>query len=147
MATTEWEKTIDKMVDENTRTYFRVWSNEGTPYEAGPTLVRNHDYYMWFYVYNCGSEVAFSKLQIRFTLKNISNVVLYEDGTYTTPTNRIHVEWTDVGAGEWRMAKIYFRVTKDITDADIITYGIYAVVVPEGHNWDTMNWKKDIGPQ
>ena len=147
MAETDWEKTIDKMVDENTKVYFRVYSNEGAPGIAGDTLVRNHDYYMIFYVYNSGTQVTFSKLQARVTLKGISNVVLYTDNTYSTPTNRIHLNWTDVQGGEWRQEKVYFRVTKDMKDANIVHYGIYGVVLPEGHTWDTLNWNRDMGPQ
>ncbi len=51
MAETDWEKIIDKMVDANTTVYFRVYSNEGASGIAGDTLIRNHDYYMIFYVY------------------------------------------------------------------------------------------------
>jgi hypothetical protein len=74
-------------------------------------------------------------------------VQIYSDENYTSPVGRVHLEWTDVGAGQGRVEKVYFRVTKELRDADIVHYGLYGVVVPEGHNWDTLNWTKDKGPQ
>ncbi|NJO90214.1 MAG: hypothetical protein HC831_15670 [Chloroflexia bacterium] len=147
MADTHWEKTIDEMVDKNTDVYLSVFSNENQVIPAGDTLVRDHDYLMRFYVKNKGSEVRFTKLQARLTLKKISNVVLFTDDTYSVNASRIVLNWTDVGAGEWRSGVAYFRVTKDMKDANIVHYGLYAVVEPEGHHWGTLNWDKNTGPQ
>lgn len=147
MANTDWEQRIDAMVNENTQVYFRVYSNQGSVSIAGDTLVTNHDYFFIFYVQNTGTEVKFSRLQARLTLKNIANVIFYTDSSYNVSTTRVTLNWTDVNAGEWRQERVYFRVTKDIKDADIVHYGIYGVVVPEGHMWGTLNWDRDTGPQ
>ena len=45
MPETDWEIMLDKMVDQNTLVYFRVYSNEGVVQFAGDTLVRDHDYF------------------------------------------------------------------------------------------------------
>ncbi len=147
MADTTWEKIIDKMVDQNTRVYFNVYSNEGAVHLAGDTLVRDHDYFFRLYVYNSGSEVHFRELQARCTTKNIANVEFYSDGSYSTRVSRVTLNWTDIGSGDWAMGNVYFRVSKDIKDAPVTHYGLYAEVVPKGHIWDTLKWDNDKGPQ
>jgi len=147
MPNTDWEKTIDDMVDKNTKAWFTVYSNEEAVYLAGDTLVRDHDYFFVLTVFNCGTEVRFSQLQARCTTKKCPNVVFYTDGTYSTPTNRVHLNWSDVASGEWKTGRVYFRVTKDMKDKPITHYGVYGVVVPEGHTWHTLKWDANRGPQ
>lgn len=145
---TEWEQIIDKMVDANTEVSFEVYSNEGHPQPAGDTLVRDHDYYFDLTILNIGTEVHFDKLQARCLAKKlVQNVVFYTDDTYSTPTQRVHLNWEDVRAGKSVEGTVHFRVTQDMKDANIVHYGIYGVVRPEGHVWNTLNWNANKGPQ
>ena len=145
MADTQWEKTIDEMVDKNTAVWFQVFSNEMAPQPAGPTLVTNHNYFFDFTVANKGSEVHFERIQARCIGQQ--NVQLYTDNTYSIPAGRVHLDWPNLGGGQAVTGRIHFRVTRDLTNADIVGYGLYAVVVPEGHVWNTLNWKNRTGPQ
>jgi hypothetical protein len=146
MPDTEWEKIIDKMVEENTWVFFYVYSNEGHPHLAGDTLVRDHDYYFDLWVKNKGSEVHFSHLQARCTTVNCPNVQYYSDGSYGTPVSRVTHDWDNVGAGTWVRGRVYFRVTQDKKDSPITHYGLYGTVVPAGHEWGTLEWNSNIGP-
>jgi len=152
MEDTDWEKQIDKMVDQNLKVHYDVYDSEnGLQYldSSAPPLVENHDYVVRVKVTNEGTEVLFSRVQLKVIAK--SNVTFYTRKNYYHPTgisygspiSRIHVTKNNLlpqGTEDWW---IPFRVSGTIQNNPLISVGLYATVVPEGHHWMSFNWPDD----
>lgn len=145
MAETEWEKTIDNMVKENTEVLpYGVLTISRPVGSSGIGFDPLGYYQMTFAVENIGSEVTFSRLQARLVPKQ--DVLFFSDNNFAAQVPRIVLEWTDVGPGNIVSGVVYFRVAAPLNNVDIVRYGLYATVVPQGHFWEDLNFPDDANP-
>jgi hypothetical protein len=146
---TEWERTIDAMVQSTISFQWAVYPFPGD--QAVRTIEAGGKYRLQCRIRNKGSEVHFDRVQVRIVACTPTSFgeapqppfQFHSDDTFQKQIERKDFDFEGVAPGAGREFSMYFVSNVTASNKGGLTpfeVGIYAQVRPEGHDWRTERW-------